>query len=243
VKNKFWLALTGLAAIGIVVAVLLYPSAEIPPAANSPQSSEQPTAAVVTNSAPSTAQAPTFAAQPGPVAAVASGTEDPGKIAFQVDAAGKIVKDEKARLNLEQLYALFTPAEQQQKLQELEQNLPPAAARELAELMDRYKNYSLAQRQTFPPGGELTTVDEGLIELDGLHDLRAKYFGAQAADGFYGEEEKISRELLRLMALEKDQSLTMEEKAEKAQALYQSMPHLAAAEERGRREAAATPKP
>jgi hypothetical protein len=40
------------------------------------------------------------------------------------------------------------------------------------------------------------------------------------------------------MSLEKDQSMTMEEKAARAQTLYKSLPTIAAAEERGQAEAA-----
>ena len=48
--------------------------------------------------------------------------------------------------------------------------------------------------------------------------------GPVVARALYGEEEASSRQLIELMRLEKDQSLTMEEKAARAQRLRDSMP-------------------
>ncbi len=173
---------------------------------------------------------------------VAAGTEDSEKISFKVDAKGRIVTNEEARLNVEKLFALNTPAERAKKLRLLEESLPPTAARELADLMERYGNYQAAQYQTFPPGQEVVSTDDGLAQLDGLSGLRVQHFGSTVAEGFFGAEETMQRELLQLMSLDKDESLTLEEKAEKAQALYQSLPAIAAAEERGKLEAAAAQK-
>jgi lipase chaperone LimK len=104
--------------------------------------------------------------------------------------------------------------------------------------MERYVNYDAAQRQTFPPGADLASPEDGLNVIDGMHNLRVQYFGADAANTMYGKEEKVQRELLRLMSLEKDGSLTIEEKAERAQAMYQSqMPETAAEIAAGRKQA------
>lgn len=164
--------------------------------------------------------------------------EDPTKITFKADDKGRMVTNEKARLNLEKLYALYTPEERQKKLDELSEGLPAAAARDLADLMERYVNYDSAQRQTFPPGQDLATPEEGFNVIDGMHNLRVQYFGADVASAFFGKEEKIQRELLRLMSLEKDGSMTIEEKAERAQAMYQTqMPETAAELAAGRKQA------
>jgi hypothetical protein len=166
--------------------------------------------------------------------------EDPSEeteIKFQADANGRMVNSERARLNLEKLYALYTPAERQQKLEELQATLPPAAARDLADMLERYVNYDAAQRQTFPPGQELASPEDGLNVIEGMHNLRVQYFGADAANAMFGKEEKIQRELLRLMSLEKDGSMTMEEKAERAQEMYQNqMPETAAELAAGRKQ-------
>jgi len=49
------------------------------------------------------------------------------------------------------------------------------------------------------------------------------HFGPLVARALYGEEEATSRQLVELMRLEKDQSLTLEEKAARAQQLHDSM--------------------
>jgi len=55
-----------------------------------------------------------------------------------------------------------------------------------------------------------------------LHALRVAHFGPVIARALYGEEEAESRQLVELMRLEKDQSLTLEEKAVRAQQLRDS---------------------
>lgn len=149
--------------------------------------------------------------------AVIAGQEPAEKIMFQINAKGRIVLDEEARLNIEKLYALNEPGERAKKHRDLEQSLPPAASRELTALMARYDSYQEAQLQTYPPGQELSSAAEGLLQLDGLHELRVQHFGAEAAAGFYGAEEKMQRELLVQMSLDKDSGLTLGQKAEKAQ--------------------------
>ena len=140
--------------------------------------------------------------------AVMAGQEVAEKVEFQIDAKGHIVIDEQARLNLEKLYALNEPGERAKKHRELQESLPPAANRELTALMSRYDTYQEAQLQTFPPGQEVASAAEGLAHLDGLHDLRVQHFGAVAAAGFFGAEEKMQRELLLQMSMNKDKSLT-----------------------------------
>ncbi len=242
-KNKIWLAIAGVAATGIVAAILLYPATEVSQSIAMPRSATEQSNARALGDPLSGNAAPLTTASTISLDAVPAATDsdEPGKIAFKV-ADGKIVTDEQARLDLEKLYALYTEAEREKKLKELEQELPSSADQHLRELMQQYIHYQTAQYQAVPPGREMTTEAEGLQELDTLHGLQVQYFGEQAANGFYGEEEKISRELLRLMSLEKDLSLTMEEKTERAQALYPTLAAVNAAEERGQREAATAEK-
>jgi hypothetical protein len=63
------------------------------------------------------------------------------------------------------------------------------------------------------------TEEAALAELDGLHALRTAHFGTVIARALYGEEEAVTRQLIELLRLEKDQCLTLEEKAERAQQL------------------------
>ena len=53
--------------------------------------------------------------------------------------------------------------------------------------------------------------------------LRVAHFGEDSAKKLYGAEEELTRSLLELMRQEKDQSLTMEEKAARAQRLRDTM--------------------
>jgi hypothetical protein len=146
--------------------------------------------------------------------------QDDGTIAFEADARGDLVTNEKARLDVERLYALYTPAERERKLQEATATLPPAAAQQLRQLMEQYQNYQAAVRQTYPPDREMTAVEQGAAQIDGMHGLRVQFFGEQAAKGMFGDEERTQRQLFALMENEKDPGLTMEEKAERAQRIY-----------------------
>ena len=143
---------------------------------------------------------------------------------FRVNAAGRLVLDEATRLNIEALFARTD----RDRLAEAEQQaidpLPAAAGAQAAELLEQYDNYQQAQRQAYPPGVAPPTEEAALAELDGLHALRVAHFGPIVARALYGEEEASSRQLIELMRLEKDQSLTMEEKAARAQQLRDSMP-------------------
>jgi lipase chaperone LimK len=245
-KSKTWLLMAILVAV-VVLTTFLY-TADQPSvvALVAKVQFEAPTLAV-TSIVPSSSATPATA-PPESVALASSreviaGQEASDTVVFKVDTKGRIVTDEAARINIEKLFALNTTEALARKQRVLEESLPANAARELADLVDRYTNYAVAQRQTLPPGQEPASAAEGLTQIDVLHGLRVQYFGAAAAEGFFGEEEKIQRELLQLMSLEKDQSLTLAEKADKAQALYKNLPVIAAAEARGQREADAARTP
>jgi hypothetical protein len=156
---------------------------------------------------------------------------------FNVDANGKLLTDVRARNTLEKLYALYTPEQQAQRLQELSQELPPAAYAREAELLERYKEYSVATKQALPPGEPISSAEDALVQLETLSALRVTHFGADAAKGMFGDEERLNHQLIALMRLEKDESLTMEEKAQRAQALISKLPDLAAIEQRNRESA------
>ncbi|WP_157994512.1 lipase secretion chaperone [Peristeroidobacter agariperforans] len=143
-----------------------------------------------------------------------------GKNPFRVDSTGKLVLDEQTRLNMEALFAQTDRADLLDAQQDATAKLPPAAAAEATALLERYENYSKQQRQSYPPGIAPTTEEAALAELDGLHALRVAHFGPEAARAFFGAEEEVTRSLIDLMRLEKDQSLTLQEKAERAQKLH-----------------------
>jgi hypothetical protein len=244
--SKSGLIIAGAAGAAILTAVLLFRKEDDQAAQGTPATQALVTPASPSNVASRPLDAPAAVDNSRPVlppagppaAAPAVPEDDPTKIVFHADAKGRMVTNEAARLNLEKLYALYTPEERQRQLEELQGTLPPAAARDLADMLERYVNYDAAQRQTFPPGQELASPEEGLNIIDGMHNLRVQYFGAEAANAMFAKEEKIQRELLRLMSLEKDGSLTIEEKAERAQAMYQAqMPETMSEIATGRRDA------
>ena len=139
---------------------------------------------------------------------------------FRVDSAGKLVVDEQTRLNMEALFAQTDRAGLPEAQQNATATLPPSAATEAAALLEQYDNYSKVQRQSYPPGIAPATEEAALAELDGLHALRVAHFGPEVAKAFFGAEEQLTRSLIDLMRLEKDQSLTVQEKAERAQKLH-----------------------
>ncbi|MBC7983889.1 MAG: hypothetical protein H7Y02_08550 [Candidatus Obscuribacterales bacterium] len=129
---------------------------------------------------------------------------------------------------------LNSAAELEAKKQELAQHLPPVAAAEIMQLFDRFQNYSIAARQTYPPGIAPASEEDAIVELEGMHALRVAHFGPEVAQAFYGDEEAINRQMIELLRLENDQSLTPEEKAVKAQKLRESLPGIAAIERKNR---------
>jgi hypothetical protein len=145
---------------------------------------------------------------------------------FDVDKRGNLVLNAATRINIEKLTALNTPEELKEKLRKFSVVLPPEAYRQLVYLIEDFKGYIAAVKGAYPPDAEIETVEEALDEMEGIHALRVKYFGAKVAEAFFAEEDKLNRQLLQLMALEADENMTMEEKAHKAQQLIKSSPGL-----------------
>ena len=141
---------------------------------------------------------------------------------FHINRSGRLLIDQETRLNMEALFARTERDHLEQAVQEAIEPLPAAARAQAAELLEHYDNYQQAQKQAYPPGVAPPTEEAALAELDGLHSLRVAHFGPVVARALYGEEEALSRNLVELMRVEKDQSLTMEEKAERAQRLRDS---------------------
>lgn len=159
---------------------------------------------------------------------------DPGKqeeiyTMFQADAHGNLVLNESTRLNVEKLYALNTPEELAEKMQKLSKVLPEAAHRQVGNLVEYFDRYTTNVKEIYPPDVQPATLEEILDRFKGIHDLRLMHFGADVTSAFYAEEEKQSLQLLYLMAIEKDEGLSLDEKAQRAQRLLQTNPELAAA--------------
>jgi hypothetical protein len=226
-RSYIWL---GFVAIALGAAIALGPALrdEPPPPA---ATRNEPGAAVDTSKAQRDAVAQPSARPASPSAQPGDAEEQPEVIVaqtndktFRVTASGRLALDEQTRLNMEALFARTDRERLAEAKQQAIEPLPAAAGAQAAELLDQYDNYQQAQRQAYPPGVAPPTEEAALAELDGLHALRVAHFGPVVARALYGKEEDLSRQLIELMRLEKDESLTMEEKAARAQQLRDSMP-------------------
>lgn len=117
---------------------------------------------------------------------------------FHVDAKGRLVQNEKTRLHLDALVTLLEPDTLYNVVEHEVRDLPPEAAAQVRELVERYKTYIQDQDNLIPPGETPLTDDEALAQLDALRDLRIAHFGKQTAEAMYGEEMKNARALIRL---------------------------------------------
>src|SRR5688572_1450024 len=220
-RTYIWL---GIIAIALALAFVFSP-------ADRKEPTPPPVAAVPTTEAPDDAVGRASARFPDTPPQPTDTDEPPEPIVaqtndktFRLNASGRLLLDEQTRLNIEALFARTDRDRLIEAKQQAIDPLPAAAGAQAAELLEQYDNYQQAQRQAYPPGVAPPTEEAALAELDGLHALRVAHFGAIVARALYGKEEASSRQLIELMRLEKDQSLTMEEKAARAQRLRDSMP-------------------
>lgn len=137
---------------------------------------------------------------------------------FRATDKGSLAMDQQTRLDVERIHALFPRDEALAKLDSQSSGLPAQAQRELKQLYQQYSQYAQAVAQSYPPGLSNGTLEEATQQLKGLHDLRQQYFGVEGAEALFGEEEKTSHTLLDLMRKQTDPKLSLEEKAELAQA-------------------------
>lgn len=170
-------------------------------------------------------ETPLAAAQQAPLAdapeVVVQPVAPPAKAGlFQLDAAGQLALDERTRLGVESLVALTAPDQMHTALEEHLKGLPPEAAAAARAFVGRYENYADAQRSSYPPGRAPLVPEEGLAELAGLQALRETYFGREAAQRMFGEEDAVARRLLELMREDPVPDAPMEDKAVRAQARY-----------------------
>jgi hypothetical protein len=136
---------------------------------------------------------------------------------FKADGQGKLVMEPQTRVDVERVHALYPRDEALAKLAAFSENLPDQARRELKDLYQQYAQYAQAVTQTYPPGLTIGTVDEAARQLEGLHDLRQQYFGAERAEVLFSEEEKTSRELMALMSKQGNPNASLEDQATQAQ--------------------------
>jgi hypothetical protein len=238
-NRRTW-ALAAAALLVTIVAVSFFAREQPKPAGPTAKTDEHRAVAPRVSAPARNMDDASVSAQPSTAPAVPIDHEDDGRqeAAFRVDAAGELVMDEQTRLNIEALIAQNEPAELQAAVLEQTAHLPPAAARFADELVDRFVYYQQAQRQTYPPDDAPSTEDEALRQLEGLRGLREAHFGADLARQLFAKEEAIGREMIELMRIENDQSLTPEEKLARSQALREQLPGVAAIEKSNRESAA-----
>jgi lipase chaperone LimK len=218
----------GVVALALVAGVALFgPAQRKDVSHSSPEvARNEPAAAVVPNPGQEqrepAANVPEYSDDTAPIPAPEAIVAQTNDKTFRVNASGQLVLDELTRLNMEALFARTERAQLAEAKQQAIEPLPAAAGAQAAELLEHYDNYQQAQKQAYPPGVAPATEEAALAELDGLHALRVAHFGPVVARALYGAEEAVSRRLVELMRLEKDQSLTMEEKAARAQQLRDS---------------------
>ena len=140
---------------------------------------------------------------------------------FRATDKGALVMDQQTRQDVERFHALFPRDEALARLDIQASTLPAQAQRDLKALYQQYSQYAQAVAQAYPPGLSEGTLDEAAAQLKGLHDLRQQYFGAEGAEALFGQEEKTSQALLELMRKQTDPKLSLQEKAELAQAEWQ----------------------
>jgi hypothetical protein len=136
---------------------------------------------------------------------------------FAADSRGKLVLNGETHANVEKLLLEQDPATLQANLEKATSKLPPAAAADLKVLLGQYQQYSKALPHSLPPDHAPETAQEALKQLDHLHALRVSYLGVDATRAMFGQEEAVARQLIGLMAAEKDPNLTLQQKAERAQ--------------------------
>jgi lipase chaperone LimK len=172
-------------------------------------SDAQRTPPVAEQTAPSSAEARSIASSGKPQAVLGSSSPavSPGagralidalrvrqieETGFQVDAKGQLVKDAQTRDELERILD-GDPAGLEIRRQEILDRLPPAAAREALDLLERFTNYRQALRQALPETALALTEQDALVMLDTAHALRVSYFGKDLTEAFFGAEEAIGR--------------------------------------------------
>lgn len=138
---------------------------------------------------------------------------------FTADSSGKLVLNSDTHANLEKLLLQDDPNAMQAALAQATAGLPPQAAAQLKVLVNQFQQYSKALSHSISPENAPETEQDGIKLIDSLHTLRVSYLGAETAQAMFGEEEATTRQIIALMAADKEPGLTQQQKAERAQEL------------------------
>lgn len=159
-----------------------------------------------------------------------AGTEVDGSA--QADAAGHLKPDFALRRLFD--YFLSTVGEEPQprvreRLQAyLRSKLPPMAARQAMNLLDRYLAYQQA-RGEMGQGAPANGAADAALDLlqqrfDALRVLRQQHFSPAEVAAFFGDEEAEDRYTLQRLGVLRDASLSPADKAQRLKQLAASLP-------------------
>lgn len=182
-----------------------------------------PTGAPVPGVAGGPAQSPAGSTLP-PLPTSLQDTEEDG--AVSVDASGHLVPNADLR-RFFNYYLSATGEESASLIRERilaalrAKKLPPAALDEAVQVLDDYLAYLDAARSLASTQGA-TTLDTA-ERLEALRKLRREHLGG-AAEGLFGEEEAVDAVAVERLKLQKDASLTAEERERRIAALEERLP-------------------
>jgi hypothetical protein len=112
------------------------------------------------------------------------------QIGLRADASGHLIKHVGVRDVIERLLS-GTPGDVEQDTQEMLATLPPAAAQEMRDLVERFVNYRAALRQALPESPQAMSEQDTQVMLETVHTLRLTYFGPDLTRIFFGAEESL----------------------------------------------------
>ena len=158
--------------------------------AAAPRPSAASTPRMPSNAPAATTQAPRAGKVVAP--SLGAGRFESEETGLVVDGNGKLVKDARTRDEIERLLS-GNPDQLESSKQELIDNLPPAAAQEALELVDRFINYRAAMAQALPEQYQALTEEDALVMLNTMHDTRVAYFGQELTEAFFGAEEALGK--------------------------------------------------
>lgn len=116
---------------------------------------------------------------------------------LRVAAHGHLVVDHRTLSLIKELAEVSTPEALQEELQALRQTLPPQAAAQACDLVEKYYRFQQAFNDRTPANEVIATPEEAGHALDRLHALRVEFFGRELAQRWFGEDEAFGRELIK----------------------------------------------
>lgn len=146
---------------------------------------------------------------------------------FRTTADGALEIAPDTRDEVERLVALHGRDDLGAQLRAQQEALPPEAGQRLGELVEQYMSYAAALRAAIPPGSAPAGEQALLAQLEDTHRIRVEHFGQAAAEAMFGEEEDMSRTLLRVAAIRRDGTLSDEQRSQQLEDVMRSNPHLA----------------